>query len=230
VQEAPGSIHSQRASTHSGNASSNGNNSHRSKGSSNKSNNGSGVSEHGRSRPRTLSNPLSAVAHSLSAIIGRRDSGAISIGPSTSSPTRQTFWRRGAQELDSPPLSAVPPLPPRSPQQPPIIPLSRSPPQSPTRHQRLRSDDTHTIVSSSHGHARTMSTSTLAGTTLEDIPKDHEEEPVARVPLSDVEEILEPGSTPHDGSGTEDESNRRFTTAQTTSSGDSWLLVPRWAA
>ena len=71
---------------------------------------------------------------------------------------------------------------------------------------------------------------TLAGTTVEDIHKAQDEEPAARVPLSDVEEILEPGVTPHNGSGTEDESNRQFTVAHTTSSGDSWLLVPRWAA
>jgi hypothetical protein len=75
-----------------------------------------------------------------------------------------------------------------------------------------------------------MSINTLAGTTVEDIPKDHDEEPGTRVPLSDVEEILESGPNPHDGSGTEDENNKRSTAAQPTSSADSWLLVPRWAA
>ena len=75
-----------------------------------------------------------------------------------------------------------------------------------------------------------MSMNTLAGTTVEDIPKDEEEEPAFRVPLSDVEEILEPGQTPHNGSGTEDESNRQFNAAHNNPSGDSWLLVPRWAA
>ena len=89
------------------------------------------------------------------------------------------------------------------------------------------------MVSSSHGHARSptaMSINTLAGTTVEDVPKDQDEEPGIRVPLSDVEEILEPGATPHNGSGTEDESNRQFIAADATSGGDSWLLVPRWAA
>ena len=89
------------------------------------------------------------------------------------------------------------------------------------------------MVSSSHGHTRSptaMSINTLAGTTVEDMPKDQDEELAARVPLSDVEEILEPGQTPHNGSGTEDESNRQFNAAHTTPSGDSWLLVPRWAA
>lgn len=75
-----------------------------------------------------------------------------------------------------------------------------------------------------------MSINTLAGTTVEDMPKDQDEEAAARVPLSDVEEILEPGAAPHNGSGTEDERNRQFTTAHTAPSGDSWLLVPRWAA
>lgn len=75
-----------------------------------------------------------------------------------------------------------------------------------------------------------MSINTLAGTTVEDIPKDQDEEPAVRVPLSDVEEILEPGAAPHNGSGTEDESNRQFTAAHANPSGDSWLLVPSWAA
>jgi len=74
-----------------------------------------------------------------------------------------------------------------------------------------------------------MSMNTLAGTTVEDIPKDQDDDPATRVPLSDVEEILEPGPTPHNGSGTEDEGGRRLAAPQTTSN-DSWLLVPRWAA
>ena len=83
------------------------------------------------------------------------------------------------------------------------------------------------MVSSSHGHARSptaMSINTLAGTTVEDIPKDADEgeEPAVRIPLSDVEEILEPGPTPRTEGDTEDEGNRQF--------GDSLLLVPRWAA
>jgi len=92
------------------------------------------------------------------------------------------------------------------------------------------------MVSSSHGHGRSptaMSMNTLAGTTVEDIPKDkdEDEEGAVRVPLSDVEEILEPGATPRNESGTEDEGNGQFTAAQhTTSGGDTWLLVPRWAA
>ena len=76
-----------------------------------------------------------------------------------------------------------------------------------------------------------MSINTLAGTTVEDMKKDEDEDPAVRVPLSDVEEILEPGATPRNESGTEDEGNGRFTAAQhTTSGGDTWLLVPRWAA